>query len=93
MTSEQQVSEWVDVIATHNQGDDGLWTARFVIDDVMALQRAVTSIEAVNAKLTPNGPSHEYAVHFQANGVRDVVGILAGLGARLSPQQRLARLA
>jgi hypothetical protein len=93
MTSERQVDAWVDVVATHNSGNNGPWTARFVIEGVTAVEQAVTGVETLNATLGPNGPDHEYAVHFQSPSVREVVRILAALGARLSPQQTLAPLA
>jgi hypothetical protein len=93
MTSEQQLNEWVDVVTTYNRDNHGLWTARFVIESVTAVEQAVTGVETLNATLGPNGPDHEYAVHFPSPSVREVVRILVALGARLSPQQKLAPLA
>jgi hypothetical protein len=92
MTNEQNVNDWVDVVTAHNRGNDGLWTARFVIEGVNAVEQAVTRVETVDATLGPNGPNQEYAVRFQSPTVREVVRILSDLGARLSPQQTLAPL-
>ena len=92
MTNEQNVNEWIDVVTTHNRGNEGLWTARFVIEGVNAVEEAVARVETVNATLGPNGPNQEYAVRFQSPSVREVVRILSDLGARLSPRQTLAPL-
>jgi len=92
MTNEQNVNEWIDVVTAHNQGNGGLWTARFVIEGVTAVEEAVTRVETVDATLGPNGPNQEYAVRFQPPSVREVVRILSELGARLSPLQTLAPL-
>jgi len=92
MTNEQNVNEWVDVVTRHNRGQAGLWTARFVIEGVAAVEQAVTRVETVNATLAPNGAHQEYAVRFRSPSAREVVRILSDLGARLSPQQTLAPL-
>ena len=92
MANERNVNEWVDVVTAHNGGKAGPWTARFVIEGVPALEQAVARVETLNATLGPNGPHHEYEVHFQSPSVREVVQILAGLGAELSPKQTLAPL-
>jgi hypothetical protein len=92
MTNEQSVNEWIDLVTAHNRGNDGLWTARFVIEGVTAVEQAVTRVETVDATLSPNGPNQEYAVRFQPPSVRAVVRILSDLGARLSPQKTLAPL-
>jgi hypothetical protein len=92
MTNEQNVNEWVDVVTAHNRGNAGLWTARFVIEGVAAVEQAVTRVETVNATLGPNGPNQEYAVRFPPPTVREVVRILSELGGRLSSHQTLAPL-
>jgi hypothetical protein len=92
MTNEQSVNEWVDVVTAHNRDNGGLWTARFVIEGVRAVEQAVTRVETVDATLEPNSPNQEYAVRFHAPSVWEVVRILSELGARLTPQQVLAPL-
>lgn len=92
MSNEQNVNEWVDVVTADNRGNEGLWTARFVIEGVTAVEQAITRVETVDATLGPNGPNQEYAVRFQAPSVRAVVHILSELGAHLCPQQTLAPL-
>lgn len=90
MADEQNVNEWVDALNAHNRGSVGLWTARFVIESVTAVEEAVMRVETVDATLAPNGPNQEYVVRFQPPSVREVVRMLSDLGAHLSPQQTLA---